>query len=152
MDKIAVGGGLPEGVVHIEASPAENLRNLAKAKDVEVSDLVALILDRPRHRDLIAAVRQAGARIRLIRDGDVAGVIATRPDSGIDIYMGIGGAPGASSPRRRCARSAARCRASCIFATTTRRRAHSAWGSPTWSVSTTSTTSRRATSCSPRPG
>jgi fructose-1,6-bisphosphatase II / sedoheptulose-1,7-bisphosphatase len=94
MDKIAVGGGLPEGVVHIEASPAENLRSLAKAKHVEVSDLVALILDRPRHQDLIAAVRQAGARIRLIRDGDVAGVIATaRPDSGIDIYMGIGGAP-----------------------------------------------------------
>jgi fructose-1,6-bisphosphatase II / sedoheptulose-1,7-bisphosphatase len=94
MDKIAVGGGLPEGVVHIEASPAENLNNLAKAKDIDVSDLVVLILDRPRHQELIAAVRQAGARIRLIRDGDVAGVIATaRPDSGIDIYMGIGGAP-----------------------------------------------------------
>jgi fructose-1,6-bisphosphatase II / sedoheptulose-1,7-bisphosphatase len=94
MDKIAVGGGLPEDVVHIEASPAENLKNLAKAKDIDVSDLVVLILDRPRHQELIAAVRQAGARIRLIRDGDVAGVIATaRPDSGIDIYMGIGGAP-----------------------------------------------------------
>jgi fructose-1,6-bisphosphatase II / sedoheptulose-1,7-bisphosphatase len=94
MDKIAVGGGLPEGVVHIEASPAENLNNLARAKDIDVSDLVVLILDRPRHQELIAAVRQAGARIRLIRDGDVAGVIATaRPDSGIDIYMGIGGAP-----------------------------------------------------------
>jgi fructose-1,6-bisphosphatase II / sedoheptulose-1,7-bisphosphatase len=94
MDKIAVGGGLPEGVVHIEASPAENLKNLAKAKDIDVSDLVVLILDRPRHQELIAAVRRAGARIRLIRDGDVAGVIATaRPDSGIDIYMGIGGAP-----------------------------------------------------------
>jgi fructose-1,6-bisphosphatase II / sedoheptulose-1,7-bisphosphatase len=94
MDKIAVGGGLPEGVVHIAASPAENLKNLAKAKDVDVSSLVVLILDRPRHQELIAAVRAAGARIRLIRDGDVAGVIATaRPDSGIDIYMGIGGAP-----------------------------------------------------------
>ena len=94
MDKIAVGGGLPEDVVHIEASPAENLKNLAKAKDIDVSDLVVLILDRPRHQELIAAVRRAGARIRLIRDGDVAGVIATaRTDSGIDIYMGIGGAP-----------------------------------------------------------
>jgi fructose-1,6-bisphosphatase II / sedoheptulose-1,7-bisphosphatase len=94
MDKIAVGGGLPEGVVHLDASPAENLANLAKAKGVEVGDLVVLILDRPRHQDLIARVREAGARIRLIRDGDVAGVIATaRPDSGIDIYMGIGGAP-----------------------------------------------------------
>jgi len=94
MNKIAVGGGLPEGVVQLEASPAENLKNLAKAKDVPVSSLVVLILDRPRHQELIAAVREAGARIRLIRDGDVAGVIATaRPDSGIDIYMGIGGAP-----------------------------------------------------------
>ena len=94
MDKIAVGGGLPDGLVHLEASPAENLKNLARAKDVDVSDLVVLILDRPRHQELIAAVRQAGARLRLIRDGDVAGVIATaRPDSGIDIYMGLGGAP-----------------------------------------------------------
>jgi fructose-1,6-bisphosphatase II / sedoheptulose-1,7-bisphosphatase len=94
MDKIAVGGGLPEGVVQLEASPGDNLKNLAKAKDVDLSDLVVLILDRPRHQELIAAVRQAGARIRLIRDGDVAGVIATaRADSGIDIYMGIGGAP-----------------------------------------------------------
>jgi fructose-1,6-bisphosphatase II / sedoheptulose-1,7-bisphosphatase len=94
MDKIAVGGGLPDGVVHLEASPAENLRNLAKAKQVEVGDLVVLILDRPRHQELIAAVRESGARIRLIRDGDVAGVIATaRPNTGIDIYMGIGGAP-----------------------------------------------------------
>ena len=146
MDKIAVGGGLPEGVVHIEASPAENLKNLAKAKDIDVSDLVVLILDRPRHQELIAAVRQAGARIRLIRDGDVAGVIATaRPDSGIDIYMGIGGAPRASSRRRPCARSAARCRASCTFATTTRGCAPNAWGSPIWIACTTSTTSPPAT-------
>jgi fructose-1,6-bisphosphatase II / sedoheptulose-1,7-bisphosphatase len=94
MDKIAVGGGLPEGVIRIDVEPAENLANLARAKDIEVSDLVVLILDRPRHQELIAKVRAAGARIRLIRDGDVAGVIATaRPDSGIDIYMGIGGAP-----------------------------------------------------------
>jgi fructose-1,6-bisphosphatase II / sedoheptulose-1,7-bisphosphatase len=94
MDKIAVGGGLPEGVIRIDAEPAENLANLAKAKDIQVSDLVVLVLDRPRHQELIAKVRAAGARIRLIRDGDVAGVIATaRPDSGIDIYMGIGGAP-----------------------------------------------------------
>ncbi|HEX6143694.1 MAG TPA: class II fructose-bisphosphatase, partial [Geminicoccaceae bacterium] len=94
MDKIAVGGGLPEGVVDLTAEPAVNLRNLAEAKRVEISDLVVLILDRPRHQELIAKVREAGARIRLIGDGDVAGVIATaRPESGIDIYMGIGGAP-----------------------------------------------------------
>jgi fructose-1,6-bisphosphatase II / sedoheptulose-1,7-bisphosphatase len=94
MDKIAVGGGLPEGVIRIDAEPADNLASLAKAKGVQVSDLVVLILDRPRHQQLIAKVRDAGARIRLIHDGDVAGVIATsRPHSGIDIYLGIGGAP-----------------------------------------------------------
>jgi fructose-1,6-bisphosphatase II / sedoheptulose-1,7-bisphosphatase len=94
MDKIAVGGGLPAGVVDLDASPAENLKNLAKAKHVDVSDLVACILDRPRHADLIAKARASGARILLISDGDVSGVIATaRPDSGIDIYLGSGGAP-----------------------------------------------------------
>ena len=94
MDKIAVGGGLPEGVVDIDAPPAENLKNLAKAKKSDVSDLVVCILDRPRHAELIAKVRASGARIMLISDGDVSGVIATsRPDSGVDIYMGQGGAP-----------------------------------------------------------
>jgi fructose-1,6-bisphosphatase II / sedoheptulose-1,7-bisphosphatase len=94
MDKIAVGIGLPDGVVDLDAKPEENLKNLAKAKKVEVADLVACILDRPRHADLIARVRAAGARIMLISDGDVSGVISTsRPDSGVDIYMGIGGAP-----------------------------------------------------------
>jgi fructose-1,6-bisphosphatase II / sedoheptulose-1,7-bisphosphatase len=94
MDKIAVGGGLPEGVVDLDASPGENLKNLAKAKKVDVADLVACILDRPRHQELIAKVREAGARIVLISDGDVAGVMATsQPESGIDIYMGQGGSP-----------------------------------------------------------
>jgi fructose-1,6-bisphosphatase II / sedoheptulose-1,7-bisphosphatase len=94
MDKIAVGAGLPAGLVRLQDSPAENLQRLAEAKGMAVRDLVVLILDRPRHQDLIAAVRAAGARIRLITDGDVAGVIATsRPESGIDVYMGSGGAP-----------------------------------------------------------
>ena len=94
MDKIAVGAGLPDGVIDLDDSPLKNLKNLAKAKKCEVSDLVAVILERERHEDLIAKVREAGARIQLIADGDVAGVIATsRPDTGIDIYMGIGGAP-----------------------------------------------------------
>ena len=94
MDKIAIGGGLPEGIIDIDAPPKDNLAGLAEAKNVTIGDLVVLILDRPRHQELIANVREAGARIRLIRDGDVAGVIATaRPDSGIDIYMGSGGAP-----------------------------------------------------------
>jgi fructose-1,6-bisphosphatase II / sedoheptulose-1,7-bisphosphatase len=94
MDKIAIGGGLPDGLIELAAEPRDNLRRLAEAKHVEVGDLVVLILDRPRHHELIAKVREAGARIRLIGDGDVAGVIATsRAESGIDIYMGIGGAP-----------------------------------------------------------
>ena len=94
MDKIAVGTGLPEGVVDLDTKPEENLKNLAKAKTVDVSDIVACILDRPRHAELIARVRAAGARIMLISDGDVSGVIATsQPDSGVDIYMGSGGAP-----------------------------------------------------------
>ena len=94
MDKIAVGGGLPEGIVDLDKKPAQNLADLAKAKKVDVADLVVCILDRPRHADLIAKVREAGARIMLIGDGDVSGVIATSTgDSGIDIYMGSGGAP-----------------------------------------------------------
>ena len=94
MDKIAVGGGLPDGVVDLDDSPGTNLANLARAKGRDVSDLVVMILNRPRHAELIAKSREAGARIRLIQDGDVAGVIATtRPETGIDMYAGIGGAP-----------------------------------------------------------
>ena len=94
MDKIAVGGGLPEGVVDLDAPVAENLRNLARAKRRDVSDLVVCTLDRDRHKELIAKCREAGARIVLISDGDVAGVIATAmPDAEIDIYLGSGGAP-----------------------------------------------------------
>jgi len=94
MDKIAVGSGLPEGVVDIDNEPAENLANLAKAKGVDVEDIVACILDRPRHEDLIKKVRDAGARIMLITDGDVSGVMATSEEaSGVDIYLGSGGAP-----------------------------------------------------------
>ena len=94
MDKIAVGGGLPPGVVNLDDSVANNLRNLARAKNREVSELVVCILDRDRHKELIAYCREAGARIMLISDGDVAGVIATAmPDADIDIYMGSGGAP-----------------------------------------------------------
>ena len=94
MDKIAIGGGLPDDLVDLDATPAENLKALAKIKGVDVSDIVACILDRPRHEELIARVREAGARIMLISDGDVSGVIATaEPGSGVDIYVGSGGAP-----------------------------------------------------------
>ncbi|HEY2133760.1 MAG TPA: class II fructose-bisphosphatase [Acetobacteraceae bacterium] len=94
MDKIAVGPGLPDGVVHLDAPVAENLRNLARAKKCEVSDLVACMLDRERHARLMAHCREAGARIMLLPDGDVAGVMATsQPDAGVDIFLGSGGAP-----------------------------------------------------------
>jgi len=94
MDKIAVGAGLPKGVVDLDEEPKVNLANLAKAKKMDVSDLVVCILDRPRHEELIAKVREAGARIMLISDGDVSGVIATsEPESGVDIYLGSGGSP-----------------------------------------------------------
>ncbi len=94
MDKIAVGRGLPDGVVDLDASPKKNLQALAKAKQSDVSDLVVCVLDRPRHHELIAGIRESGARIMLISDGDVSGVIATTtPGSGVDLYMGIGGAP-----------------------------------------------------------
>ena len=94
MDKIAVGGGLPEGVVSLDASVGENLRNLARAKKCDVSDLMVCMLERERHEEIIAKCREAGARSVLIGDGDVAGVIAvSQPDTGIDIYLGSGGAP-----------------------------------------------------------
>ncbi|OYY05622.1 MAG: fructose-bisphosphatase class II [Acidocella sp. 35-58-6] len=94
MDKIAVGGGLPEGVVSLDASVGQNLRSLAQAKKCDISDLMVCMLERERHEEIIAKCREAGARIVLIGDGDVAGVIAvSQPDTGIDIYLGSGGAP-----------------------------------------------------------
>jgi fructose-1,6-bisphosphatase II / sedoheptulose-1,7-bisphosphatase len=94
MDKIAIGGGYPAGLVDLDAKPAENIKALAKAKKVDVSQITVCILDRPRHADLIAAVRATGARVTLITDGDIAGVInTTDPVTGIDMYMGVGGAP-----------------------------------------------------------
>jgi fructose-1,6-bisphosphatase II / sedoheptulose-1,7-bisphosphatase len=95
MDKIAVGGAYPEGVVDLDRRPEENIEALAHAKGVRPNDIAACILDRPRHAELIEAVRSTGAAVHLITDGDVAGVIhTTNPEeTGIDIYMGIGGAP-----------------------------------------------------------
>jgi fructose-1,6-bisphosphatase II / sedoheptulose-1,7-bisphosphatase len=95
MDKIAVGPGYPRSVVDLDAPADENIVNLAKAKGVKPEAITAMILDRPRHADLIGAVRKAGAAVSLITDGDVAGVIHTAdPEkTGIDIYLGIGGAP-----------------------------------------------------------
>jgi fructose-1,6-bisphosphatase II / sedoheptulose-1,7-bisphosphatase len=89
-----VGGGLPVGVIDLDATVAENLKNLARARQKEISDLVVVVLKRDRHAEKIAKLREAGCRVQLIPDGDVAGVIATAtPTTGVDMYMGIGGAP-----------------------------------------------------------
>jgi fructose-1,6-bisphosphatase II / sedoheptulose-1,7-bisphosphatase len=95
MEKVAIGPGYPKGVVDLDAPAGDNVLKLAKAKGVRPENITALILDRPRHADMIAAVRKVGAAVRLITDGDVAGVIHTAdPETtGVDIYLGIGGAP-----------------------------------------------------------
>lgn len=94
MDKLAIGAGYAIGVVDLDKTPAENIRSLAAAKGVPVHEITACVLDRPRHADIIKSIREVGARIQLIPDGDVAGVIATtQQHTGIDIYIGTGGAP-----------------------------------------------------------
>jgi fructose-1,6-bisphosphatase II / sedoheptulose-1,7-bisphosphatase len=94
MDKIAVGGGYPNDVIDLDADPIENVRTLAKAKGVPVEEITVCVLDRPRHATILGKLRDAGARVLLISDGDVAGVIATTdPATGIDMYIGQGGAP-----------------------------------------------------------
>ncbi|WP_068878322.1 MULTISPECIES: class II fructose-bisphosphatase [unclassified Phenylobacterium] len=94
MDKIACGPGYPAGVIDLDKSPADNIKALAKAKGVDPSEITVCILDRPRHADIIASARSVGARVHLITDGDVAGVInTTDPETGIDLYVGSGGAP-----------------------------------------------------------
>jgi len=94
MDKIALGGDYPAGLVDLDADPAENVRAVASAKRVDVALVNVCILDRPRHAEMIAKVREVGARVTLISDGDIAGIIhTTDPSTGIDLYMGTGGAP-----------------------------------------------------------
>ena len=94
MEKIAIGGGYPEGTISLEKSVTDNVRALAAAKNVLPGEIIACVLDRPRHAEIIAELRALGCGIKLIPDGDVAGVIATTdPDTGVDIYLGSGGAP-----------------------------------------------------------
>jgi fructose-1,6-bisphosphatase II / sedoheptulose-1,7-bisphosphatase len=94
MDKIAIGPGYPKGTIDLDAPADENIVNLAKAKGVKPNEITAILLDRPRHAKIIEAVRKVGAAVTLISDGDVAGVIhCAEPKTGIDIYLGIGGAP-----------------------------------------------------------
>lgn len=93
MEKIAVGGDA-KGAIDLSRTPTENLKEIARAKKKHIEDLTVIILDRPRHADLIEEVRRAGARIWLIGDGDVSAAISTcKPDSGVDVLMGTGGAP-----------------------------------------------------------
>lgn len=95
MDKIAIGPGYKQGIVDLDASPEDNIMALAKAKGVPPGEITALVMDRPRHAELISRLRAIGCSIRLITDGDVVGVIqcAETDKTGIDIYLGIGGAP-----------------------------------------------------------
>ena len=95
MDKIAIGPGYPKGIVDLDATPEDNIMAIAKAKGVKPGEVTALVMDRPRHADLIAQLRRIGCSIRLITDGDVVGVIqcAEQHKTGVDIYLGIGGAP-----------------------------------------------------------
>ena len=94
MDKIACGPGYPAGVIDLDKSPADNVRALAAAKGVEASEITVCVLDRPRHAEIIAGLREVGARVYLITDGDVAGVMNTAdPETGVDLYLGSGGAP-----------------------------------------------------------
>ncbi|CAA9522529.1 MAG: Fructose-1,6-bisphosphatase, GlpX type [uncultured Sphingomonas sp.] len=94
MDKLAVGPGYPDGVIDLAKTPTDNIRSIAAAKGVEPHEIIACVLDRPRHAPIIAELRALGCGIVLIPDGDVAGVIAvTDPDTTVDVYMGQGGAP-----------------------------------------------------------
>jgi fructose-1,6-bisphosphatase II / sedoheptulose-1,7-bisphosphatase len=94
MDKIACGPGFKEGVINLDASPGDNVKSLAKAKGVEPADITVCVLDRPRHAEIISGLREVGARVYLITDGDVAGVMNTaEPQTGVDLYIGQGGAP-----------------------------------------------------------
>ena len=94
MEKLAIGPGLPEGVVSMDMSPSERVAAIAKAKGCSTEDITVCVLERPRHEDMIADIRTTGAAVRMITDGDVAAVIhCAEPDTGIDMYMGAGGAP-----------------------------------------------------------
>ncbi|WP_286828450.1 MULTISPECIES: class II fructose-bisphosphatase [Kordiimonas] len=94
MDKIAAGGGLPDGVIDLDKTPTENVKAVADAKGKAVEDMMVCVLDRPRHAEIIKELRALGCGVALIGDGDIAGVIATTdPKTGIDLYMGSGGAP-----------------------------------------------------------
>jgi fructose-1,6-bisphosphatase II / sedoheptulose-1,7-bisphosphatase len=152
MEKIAIGPGYPPGLVDLDASPEHNIRALAKAKGVKPDDITALVLDRPRHADVIASVRKTGAAVRLITDGDVAGVIHTADPSstGIDIYIGVGGAPEGvlAAAALRCIGGQMQCR---LVLDTEEKRARSKWASRIRARSMRCRIWFGATACSPQP-
>lgn len=153
MEKIAIGPGYPPGIVSLRRSASENLTALAEAKGVPVSQVTACILDRPRHAQLIEEIRALGAAIRLIGDGDVAGVIHTTDpeETGIDVYMGIGGAPEGvlAAAALRC--MGARWKAACSSTPTRSAPAPRKWAYATHIASIHWTTLPAATSSSRRP-
>jgi fructose-1,6-bisphosphatase II / sedoheptulose-1,7-bisphosphatase len=94
MDKIAIGPGCPDDLIHLDEDPDVNVKAYSKATKKPIELVTVCVLDRPRHADIIESIRSSGARVKLIPDGDIAGVIhTTDPQTGIDMYMGIGGAP-----------------------------------------------------------
>ena len=140
MDKIACGPGYPAGVIDLDKSPAENVQALAKAKGVDPGEITVCILDRPRHAEIIAGVRSVGARVHLITDGDVAGVInTTDPETGVDPTSARAARPAACWPARRRRAWAASSRAGWCCATPTNGPGRRGWGSPTSTRSTTCT-------------
>jgi fructose-1,6-bisphosphatase II / sedoheptulose-1,7-bisphosphatase len=152
MDKIACGPGLPAGVIDLDKSPAENIKAIAAAKGVEMSQITVCVLDRPRHAEIIASIRSVGARLYLITDGDVAGVISTTdPSTGIDLYVGSGGAP-----EGVLACAALKCvggqfQGRLLFRNGDERRAPPSGASPSSTRSTTCTRSSAPTRSSPPP-
>jgi fructose-1,6-bisphosphatase II / sedoheptulose-1,7-bisphosphatase len=94
MDKLAIGPGYAQGTIDLSRSPSDNIRSVAAAKGVDPAEIIVCVLDRPRHAELIAELRGLGCGVKLIPDGDVAGVIdTTNPETSVDVYMGTGGAP-----------------------------------------------------------
>ena len=152
MEKIAIGPGYPAGVVDLDAPAGENIRKLARAKGVQPEAITALILDRPRHAELIASVRTAGAAVRLITDGDVAGVIHTMPPTPGSTSTWVWGEhPKVCSRQRHCAASAVKCSAGWCSIRKRSARVPPKWASRTRARSTRSGIWSKAIACFPQP-
>ena len=151
MDKLAIGPGYPAGLIDIDLSPTENVARLAKAKGAPISEIRACLLDRERHAHIVEELRKAGAGIRLIPDGDVAGVFWTTEAerSGVDIYFGSGGAPEGVLAAAATAARAGRCRRGSSPRARPKSRAPKPWATPTSRANSRSMILCRAMWCSP---